>query len=225
MRKDVILLVRSFKSYSIEFKEYQSKDFKLPPVCPVCHQHGMFEPFSCAHHSSWDLEETAATTYFCNSCESFFFVTYVDDEILAYYPEKVKPVELSEHIRQLSPNFCDVYAQSCKADDEHLDLIAGMGYRRALEFLCKDYAISIHSEDRDKIVAMPLSQCIKKYIDKPVISQLAERVTWLGNDHAHYISKHTDKDLSDLKRILELVIQWIDLEINSQLAITEIQKA
>lgn len=65
----------------------------------------------------------------------------------------------------------------------------------------------------------------KKYIDKRVISQLAERVAWLGNDHAHYISKHPDKDLNDLKKILEMVIKWIDLEIASQLAIEQIQKA
>lgn len=215
-------MIRDFDSYDVQAEHLETLEFELPPACPMCHRIGTFNPVRCAHYQD---EGVAAAIYFCNHCEEFFFVTYSNNEILAYYPETVQPVQLSEHIHQLSPNFCDVYAQSCKAEQEHLDLIAGMGYRRALEFLCKDYAVSLHPDEYEQILAMPLAQCIKKYIDKRVISQLAERVAWLGNDHAHYISKHPDKDLNDLKKILEMVIKWIDLEIASQLAIEQIQKA
>ena len=221
-------MVRSFKSYDIELKSWTSREFELPPVCPICHQHGMFEPIHCAHYLSLEHGELAAAIYFCNCCDSFFFTAYSTDnnyEIFTCYPQTIEPAQLSPHIQEISSNFCDVYAQSCKAEQEHLDLIAGMGYRRALEFLCKDYAISYHADEREQIIAMPLMQCIKKYIDHPVAAQLAERAAWLGNDHAHYISKHPDKDLNDLKLVLDMVIKWIDLQLSSQLAIEQIQKA
>lgn len=40
-----------------------------------------------------------------------------------------------------------------------------MGYRKALEFLVKDYAIFLNQEDEDKIKNASLSSCINNYID------------------------------------------------------------
>jgi len=42
---------------------------------------------------------------------------------------------------------------------------------------------------------------------------MAERAVWLGNDEAHYIRKWEDKDLADLKKLMEIVIHFIDMEI------------
>lgn len=44
---------------------------------------------------------------------------------------------------------------------------------------------------------------------------MAKRTTWLGNDHAHYVSKHPDQDLNDLKALLSLTIKWIDMELET----------
>ena len=63
---------------------------------------------------------------------------------------------------------------------------------------------------------MPMGQCIEKYIDHSRIKALAKRATWLGNDFAHYLKKHTDHDLKDLKELISLTMQWINLEIESE---------
>lgn len=45
------------------------------------------------------------------------------------------------------------------------------------------------------------------------VKTTAKRATWLGNDETHYVRKWADKDLSDLKLLLDLTIHWIAAEI------------
>ena len=62
---------------------------------------------------------------------------------------------------------------------------------------------------------MPMAQCIERFIEHPRTKALAKRAAWLGNDYAHYLKKHTDRDLKDLKALISLTVQWINLEIES----------
>lgn len=49
------------------------------------------------------------------------------------------------------------------------------GYRKAFEFLVKDYSVSEIPDNESEIKSMSLSQCIKKYIDDVRIKTLVER--------------------------------------------------
>lgn len=119
----------------------------------------------------------------------------------------------SDYIKNLSPKFIEIYNQSENAEAINLNQIAGMGYRKALEFLIKDYAIHTNPNEKNKIESMLLSNCINTYIDKPKIKTLAERSAWLGNDETHYVKKHTDRDISDLKKIIKACVGYIDSEL------------
>ena len=89
------------------------------------------------------------------------------------------------------------------------DEIAGLGYRKALEFLIIDFAIHEHPDDEEKIKANSLSKCIKNYIDADHIKTLAERSAWIGNDEAHYIRKQEDRDVSDMKAFIQATVYFI----------------
>jgi hypothetical protein len=41
----------------------------------------------------------------------------------------------------------------------------------------------------------------------------ASRATWLGNDETHYVRKWEDKDLNDLKKLIDLTVHWVSAEI------------
>lgn len=41
---------------------------------------------------------------------------------------------------------------------------------------------------------------------------VAERASWLGNDETHYIRIWEDQSLSDLKKLIELTLHWIEME-------------
>lgn len=50
-------------------------------------------------------------------------------------------------------------------------------------------------------------------IDNPKIKEIAKRATWLGNDETHYFRKWEDKDLNDLKKLIEIVVYFISMEL------------
>lgn len=116
-----------------------------------------------------------------------------------------------EIIQEISPNFIKIYNEAFFAEQNNLLLIAGPGYRKALEFLIKDYVKSIgEKDDHNKIENTPLGRVIKDYIDNDKIKEMAKRAVWLGNDETHYLRKWDDKNLGSLKILLELTIRWIE---------------
>jgi hypothetical protein len=124
----------------------------------------------------------------------------------------------SKIIRDISPDYCEIHNQAHKAEESKLDLVAGPGYRKALEFLIKDYLLQTHTDanERAKIEKMLLGKCITTYIANDMIKQTAERAAWLGNDETHFVRKWIDKDLKDLKLLIGLTVRWIEMEKMTQ---------
>ena len=96
-----------------------------------------------------------------------------------------------------------------------LDSICGVGFRKALEYLVKDFAIKYNPEKEEVIKEMPLRQCITSFINNPRVKSIVERAVWLGNDETHYTRKWKSKDVTDLKALIELSVYWIESEIKS----------
>jgi hypothetical protein len=57
-----------------------------------------------------------------------------------------------------------------------------------------------------------LGTCIEEYVKDANIKVVAKRATWLGNDETHYERRWKDKDLNDLKTMINLVQHWIQAE-------------
>jgi adenosyl cobinamide kinase/adenosyl cobinamide phosphate guanylyltransferase len=92
-------------------------------------------------------------------------------------------------------------------------MVAGPGYRKALEFLIKDYAIGFNSEAAESIKKMALIDCIKTYMNNDMVKGMAERAAWLGNDETHHTRKWEEKDLNDLKALVSLVLSAMLTEL------------
>ncbi len=131
-------------------------------------------------------------------------------------PNHFKSVEFDERIDVLSPSFVEVYNQSANAEAIGLNEVCGMGYRKALEFLVKDYCISSHPDESEKIRNMMLMQCINHYVSDANIKECSTRAAWLGNDETHYQRKWQDRDVGDLKLLINLVIHWIVSNLMTQ---------
>lgn len=61
------------------------------------------------------------------------------------YLQKSEPIspsckEFDSEIQEISPSFVKIYNQALAAEELNLSEIAGMGYRKSLEFLIKDFA-------------------------------------------------------------------------------------
>jgi hypothetical protein len=132
-------------------------------------------------------------------------------------------------VAAVSPTFSQILAQCEAAKSQRLDQLEGIGLRKALEFLIKDYIVhklnTVGGEGREArvegVLAKPLAKCIKDHIDNERIKVCAERAVWLGNDETHYVRRWDDKDIEDLRRLIRLTQAWINAELLTDEAMRE----
>lgn len=195
-----------------------------PTECPICHN----SVLPIERDLTWLIRDDnyAEQILQCprEDCQHFFVARYVRVQDGRYNLDCCVPLEplvvsQSVTISKISPDFCAIYAQAEEADQCGLVLVAGPAYRKALEFLIKDYIIGDFREKgkeldakRASIENTKLGACIANHIKNDQIREIAKRATWLGNDETHYVRKWEDKDLNDLKKLITLTIHWIEME-------------
>jgi hypothetical protein len=140
--------------------------------------------------------------------ESFFFKSVSVGNI--------KTSEFDSNITDVSSSFVEIFQQAERAEIIGLNHLAGMGYRKALEFLMKDYLIKKFPEKANKIEEKLLGACINEFVIDPNIKIVAKNAAYLGNDQTHYVRKWPDKDINDLKVLIQLTIAWITMEVLTQ---------
>jgi hypothetical protein len=133
--------------------------------------------------------------------------------LVATWPIQIPKTDFSTEIAQVSSSFVDIYHQAEEAEARGLLQVCGLGYRKSVEFLIKDYCSGEHPSDEEEIKKLPLAQCISKYLHDSRIQASASRAAWLGNDEAHYVRKWAGKDISDLKVLIKLTCNWIESAI------------
>lgn len=162
-------------------------------------------------------------------CDELFVASYkqfpgsAEFRFLRAEPKSAMPVLFPETVREISPAFIQIYNQAMAADGQGLDQLVGIGLRKSLEFLVKDFATSQNPGQEDKIKALMLSPCITEYISDVSVKECAKRAAWLGNDETHYTRKWDDRDINDLKLLVQLTTNWIDSSILTSRYISEMQ--
>jgi len=111
-----------------------------------------------------------------------------------------------------------IYNQSNTAESYSLNEIAGMGYRKAIEFLVKDFCIYLNPDKKVEIENLLLGKCISTYITDTEIKNLATASTWLGNDETHY------KDIQDMKLFIHALLYFIECRLTLDEATTFIKR-
>lgn len=191
---------------------------KDPRKCPICHHSIMplnVEASAIVIDTTLELP-ALEKIYKCprTECGNFFLVLYKEKSNKNYEMHKLTPksplkADIEEEIRVLSLNFEKIFNQSLEAEALGLDEVCGVALRKAFEFLIKDYCISKNQDNEEDIKNMFLGKCIKDYIDDVKIKKCAERAAWLGNDETHYVRKWDEHDISDLKLLIRLSMNWI----------------
>jgi len=75
-------------------------------------------------------------------------------------PNKAQQISFSETIIKVSPAFVEIYNQALAAESQNLTQLVGIGIRKALEFLVKDFAVRGKPEQEDEIRKEFLGKCI-----------------------------------------------------------------
>ena len=201
-----------------------------PDRCPSCKYGIQPQEVNNFPFVDNDNADHFAITYLCKRCYRPFIALFTvangtpgDGQRLEktefVEPNRFMPKAFDAHISAVSPAFVDIYNQALAAETSGLDQIAGVGYRKALEFLIKDYLISLNPDDveeKAKIEKMELGNCIANKVSNEKIKAVASRSAWLGNDETHYIRKWEDKDITDLINTIDLTLHWIEAEIKTK---------
>ena len=188
---------------------------KFPDQCPFCHRGIAPRMFSKEGLNS--QEKKLQIPFMCThrDCQSLFIGYYEPWQgnyaFTATSKGTKKTPKFSAAIEGISPQFVKIYQQADAAEQDNLLEIAGVGYRKAIEYLVKDYAIRKNPDSAEEIKKKFLGKCIEAYIDDPRVKSVATRATWLGNDETHYVRQWEGKDLGDLKGLIRLTIHWLEM--------------
>ncbi|HEX3036479.1 MAG TPA: hypothetical protein VHT73_15385, partial [Thermodesulfobacteriota bacterium] len=87
--------------------------------------------------------------------------------------------------------------------------------------LDKDLLRDKQKKEKEKMAGIFLGTFISNYITNPNIQEVAKRAAWLGNDETHYLRIWTDKDVHDLKLLIQLTVRWIETEELTKEAVKE----
>lgn len=216
---------RKIRYINSEGHEYSETIQVASIKCPHC-KIAIIPKYIYAHNN-----ENGRVSVFCQctnpKCEQTFIANYVHQSTMYAFSSiqanaSMDKKYFSDIIKSISSSFCEIYNQAYAAQQMTLSQICGVGYRKALEFLIKDYILSFVDEDKkDGIKHKNLSKCIQEDITSRNIKAVAARASWLGNDETHYVRKWEDKDIMDLIGMVDLTIRWIESEVETKRLLEE----
>lgn len=197
----------------------RSQHIETPEECPICHIAIHIESIFNTHQQKEFLE----VLYLCpnTKCNKFFIAYYKYNpgtNTVSRFPQRFEPVKpiydkFPDVISKISPKFITIYKEAQEAKERGLLNIAGPGYRKAFEYLIKDYAKNKSEPEKyEEIEKMFSGNVVNDYIDHSKIQAVSKRTLWLGNDETHYLKIWKDKDLDDLTKLIKLTIDWIEIE-------------
>ena len=207
----------------------------LPNQCPACK--AIIHPIYL--HGAINIE---AKTFYgileCRACHRPFIMVATAERDLStsgqtkgiyniskdavYLPDIPEKRAFSEHITNTSPQFVRIFNQALASESYHLDEIAGAGYRKALEFLIKDYlCIGKNDDEKQRIIKKRLGKLIEDDVTEQNIKEVAKRAVWLGNDEVHYYRKWEALDIAYLKKLINLTVNWIENVLDTRECIQE----
>lgn len=220
---------RRVKATKVNGQESEWVCDRDPEICPVC---GIAcRPIFMNLASVRSNKDWLEVVFRCprEECGALYFAGYGLLQSGTALLQKTTPSEnkkyaATKEVANISSRFEDIFNQALKAESLGLSEIAGMGYRKALEFLIKDYCISKNPEKEDAVKKTRLGPCIQNFVSEPNVKICAERATWLGNDETHYTRQWQNHDIEDLKRLVRLTENWISNEVATASYLADMQK-
>lgn len=229
--------VTSYDFTNQQFTSMEVEYLKLPRKCPHCNQTGVQGFVSGIlieknKGSQLFVDGDIVTTKFyittcCYFCEKFSFhiIRYEDNIDFNKYRQSIDFTfpkyenldnEPPQNIKDDYPDFYNIWKEATKAKNSGLHNLAGMGYRKSIEFLTTDYLLknSIEGVTEDWITS-PKTTLMQKILklDKPRLVTLGKAIAYLGNDETHYTRIHEDYSIDDLINFIDLFISEIESDL------------
>ncbi len=194
--------------------------FHIPIICNSCDMPASYKVVHISEASTFN-ENHYGVLLECQNCgchRAIDFALNIDNFGLdTYYfatPTETTPqfnldVFIPNTIEENFPDFCQIYKDSLLADKLGLNTLYGLGLRKSVEILIKQWLSQMNPKSN---LSKPLSQLIDELNDDDMKS-LAKASAWLGNDFAHTERKFPDKTENDLLQFIEVLMAFIHNKI------------
>ena len=206
-----------------------------PEQCPLCKHAISPQEFYITSFTNNNGEKYITALYLCKHCYQSFVTLYTcrteakteygrvvertyRSNLLYCGPSQHEKRDFQKSLAEVSPRFVDIYNQASAAENYGLNEICGIGYRKSLEFLVKDYLIHKEPDQRETIESMELGNCIANKITDEDLKTVASRCAWIGNDETHYYRRFEEYDVGTLKQLLEATIYWVSMKLTTEMA-------
>ena len=152
---------------------------EFPKTCPICNLLMTVNSNGVTSHPSTGELQAA---FLCTNadCRSYFIGYYRGTgnegifELRRLEPPNLTQPTFPEFVKEISPQFIEIYRQAHEARERGLDHVAGPGYRKAFEFLIKDYAKSIDISKSDEIDQAFAGDVVNKFISDVRVQAVAK---------------------------------------------------
>ncbi|MDS6330274.1 hypothetical protein REJ83_018385 [Clostridioides difficile] len=174
-----------YNKIASNFEKYNLEKLRR---CPRCGD-GIDPIYRINVENDFDL----VVVYICPLCKEMIVVKYIrklamnrdSDEwqIAEIYPKSNIVRKFPDSIKEISSRFCSVYKQAESALNNDLNEICGMGFRKALEVLIKDYLTNDNCKK-----AIEALEKLKQEIDKLDETEKESKIKEIGKNS--YIVKY-----------------------------------
>lgn len=218
------------KIINVKCRDYSIQvTIQLPNICPHCGEKMTPDTYGdgVSHNSNSDVFINFGLFVRCtnHSCRKYFALEYSHNSaedntrLISYEYRPPISVDLPENIEKVSSSFVEIFTQATKAEEEGLNQISGVGYRKSLEFLVKDYVIFLNTGIEEDVKKSFLGKVIENYLSHlPRLQNLAKAATWIGNDETHYVRRHDDKDIRDMKQFIKSTAHFVVADYDARIA-------
>jgi hypothetical protein len=186
----------------------------VPDECPVCHRHSEVTLIAADAVENGQSVQAVIRCGF-QGCRAFFICYYgpkPSPDLVSVRPVKPPENTVPETVAKLSPSFVSIFKEANEAKHLGLKEVAGPGYRKAFEFLIKDYAKALAPGKEKEIEGKFSGAVVEEFVPDLRIQAVAKRCLWLGNDETHYLRRWTEHDIEDLVTLIKLTTNWIEIE-------------
>lgn len=205
--------------YEINSDDWTQKnvDVEIPGVCGRCGKSGIQKFMALTLvQGPWGEEPSGMLETYCAACHNLtvHIANYNGGIIMPFisFPQhETEGRAFSDYVKEKYESFVNIYRQSEKAENQGLNLICGVGYRKAVEFLVSDFLITEQCLDKEWVEnpKTTLGAKIKK-IEDPKMEKLARAITWIGNDETHYTRRHPEQDVDGMKKFTDALLITIE---------------
>ncbi len=227
---ETILITERLNYYDFDERHHDSYelDIEEPRICNYCNNVGEQIFISGIYLDNTDDEVAAVCFFSCYFCKksSVHYMEFQSRGLNNRWLEtkevhpKSRLVENSitqnKDLLDKFPEFFNIYNQSQKAQDDGLDQIAGMGFRKSLEFLVTDFLLCYPPENVTKEWLTNPKTTLGNKIEKLEnrrIKKLSKAISFLGNDETHYTRRHPEHDVESIKTFIKALLSDVENEM------------